>query len=261
MVKGSNQKVLHGIKQTLRQVRLCFALAVIIVTVPAIRYQAQASAGTETEPKVVHAEMPVYPALGHSLSAAGAVKITVEIAQDGQVIAAKIVSGHPVLRAATLEAAQKWLFETSDEIALRQAELVFEFTLPHEIGCQAQAVTPYHFKIPVPFRSPIQETVSYLPADSDGQRCEVHGVLLRRDKVDIVYGLLRYKPGYWRAQQRHFPNANSWVGGGCGIVEIVNPCTGETFHTKYAEVLYCPRCRRAETRWRDSPHIARKEVR
>ena len=84
--------------------------------------------------------------------------------------------------------------------------------------------------------------MSYVPQDfkAGKDRCEVHGVALERDKVKIVYGLIEFKAGYIEAKRRLFPNSNTVYFGGCVITDD---------SPKYAEVLYCRRCREAETEW------------
>jgi hypothetical protein len=69
--------------------------------------------------------------------------------------------------------------------------------------------------------------------------CEVHGEELKLDTVPIHYGLIRFKPDYSKARETQFPHANSSLLGGCVVRE----------ETK-AEVLYCTKCREAESAWR-----------
>ena len=53
---------------------------------------------------------PIYPANARSLNASGSVEVKVLVSEDGRVIDAKAVSGHPVLRGPAVEAARKWVF-------------------------------------------------------------------------------------------------------------------------------------------------------
>jgi TonB family protein len=55
--------------------------------------------------------MPVYPANARSLNAFGTVVVQVVVSEDGRVIDAKAISGHPVLRTPAVEAARKWVFQ------------------------------------------------------------------------------------------------------------------------------------------------------
>jgi protein TonB len=54
--------------------------------------------------------MPVYPAHARSLNAGGSVVVQIVVSEDGKVIEAKAVSGHPALRKPAAEAARKWVF-------------------------------------------------------------------------------------------------------------------------------------------------------
>lgn len=86
---------------------------------------AQASAPTETpQLGVVLTKLspPIYPPLARMASIVGEVKVQVDIRQDGSVASTDLVSGHPMLKQAALESAQKSQFECQ--------------------GC-SQAVTPY----------------------------------------------------------------------------------------------------------------------
>ena len=87
---------------------------------------------------------------------------------------------------------------------------------------------------------PKPDTVSWLPENfQEGKTwCKVHGVLLKKDRVEIIYGLMLYQDDYLEAQRTLFPNARTSATGGC-IVE----------DTKFAIVAYCPKCRKAEAKW------------
>lgn len=68
-------------------------------------------------------------------------------------------------------------------------------------------------------------------------RCSIHGTPLRRDTVEIAYGLIVFRPGYAEAQAADFPHAESYVLGGCVDHGASEPT---------AEVAYCFLCRAAE---------------
>jgi hypothetical protein len=70
--------------------------------------------------------------------------------------------------------------------------------------------------------------------------CNVHGTILRRQKVPLQYGLPVPDPDLWEARAKLFPNAKSFLLGGC--------CVGSSgFET---EDWVCADCRKAEARWR-----------
>jgi TonB family protein len=54
---------------------------------------------------------PVYPAMAKSARASGAVEVEITIDQEGNVIAAKAISGHPLLKDSAVQAARKAKFE------------------------------------------------------------------------------------------------------------------------------------------------------
>ncbi len=54
---------------------------------------------------------PVYPANAKKMQAAGSVEVQVTISEEGRVIGATSVNGHPLLRRAAIDAARKWVFK------------------------------------------------------------------------------------------------------------------------------------------------------
>jgi TonB family protein len=54
---------------------------------------------------------PIYPAIAKQINASGEVQVSIVIGENGQVIEAKAIKGHPVLRAAAEDAARKWVFK------------------------------------------------------------------------------------------------------------------------------------------------------
>jgi len=63
------------------------------------------SSGGVLNGKAVHLVTPPYPAIARSAHASGAVQVQVLIDENGNVISANAVSGHPLLRAAAVAAA------------------------------------------------------------------------------------------------------------------------------------------------------------
>src|SRR5258708_13041552 len=60
--------------------------------------------------KGVHLVTPTYPAIARSAHAAGQVSVEVLIDLDGNVAAAQVVDGHPLLRVAAIKAARESKF-------------------------------------------------------------------------------------------------------------------------------------------------------
>ncbi|MBO0725317.1 MAG: energy transducer TonB, partial [Blastocatellia bacterium] len=75
---------------------------------------------------------PPYPPIARAAGAQGAVRVQVLINETGDVTEATVVSGHPLLRAAALEAARQWRFQPTEASAKPvkvQGVLTFNFTL------------------------------------------------------------------------------------------------------------------------------------
>ena len=53
---------------------------------------------------------PPYPSMAKAIRAAGAVQVQVLISEEGRVISASSISGHPLLRDAAVQAAHQWVF-------------------------------------------------------------------------------------------------------------------------------------------------------
>ena len=199
-------------------------------------------------PKVIKRQAPVYPAIAHAARARGTVVVDVQIDAIGKVSLATVNRGHPLLAAASRDAALKWRFEVPNIETTRKVSLSFDFD-PNVCTGNSIVVSPYHLRIEAPKEAKPPETVSYLPQNPTEQFCPVHKTRLRRDTVDIVYGLVGFKPGYEEAEKDLFPNPNVEAFGGCVIETQIN-CDGTTVQSspKYAEVLFCSACRRAKAK-------------
>jgi len=76
---------------------------------------------------------PIYPSIAKQINAAGEVQVAIIISENGRVIEAKAIKGHPVLRAAAEDAARKWVFRPTllDGKPVKQpGTLTFIFTPP-----------------------------------------------------------------------------------------------------------------------------------
>jgi TonB family protein len=76
---------------------------------------------------------PIYPLVARQMNASGAVQVAITIGENGRVIEAKAISGHPALRSAAEEAAKKWVFRPAslDGKPMRQQDvLTFSFNPP-----------------------------------------------------------------------------------------------------------------------------------
>jgi protein TonB len=75
---------------------------------------------------------PTYPPIAKAAHASGAVQVQVTISEEGQVIEAAVISGHPLLRESALQAARQWTFRPTmlSGVPVKvQGILTFNFTL------------------------------------------------------------------------------------------------------------------------------------
>jgi TonB family protein len=84
---------------------------------------------------------PPYPPVAKAARASGPVQVQITISEAGEVIEASVISGHPLLRDAALQAARQWLFKPTELSGVPvkvQGILTFNFTLDDEELSQAQ---------------------------------------------------------------------------------------------------------------------------
>ncbi|HEX6182266.1 MAG TPA: TonB family protein [Pyrinomonadaceae bacterium] len=215
---------------------------------------APAGAQDATPPKVVASQAPAYPRVAEHVRAVGKVVVEVVLDAAGGVTSAQSKGGHPLLVKPAEEAARRWRFEPAPRgEATRTARLTFDFNLD-ELSCDGAPVhrSPYHLEVRPAFRmQEFSDTVSYVPADFKGQDCPLHRRALRRDKVEIIYGLVEFQPEDLKAERWHFPYANTESFGGCVVEVLESPCDGRSVQLspRFAELLYCDECRAAKERW------------
>jgi hypothetical protein len=70
--------------------------------------------------------------------------------------------------------------------------------------------------------------------------CELHGLELLPDSVDVVHGCIDYADWYIKARNQLFPHAAS---------EPIST-EGNKFEVDRVGVWYCIACRQAEAEWR-----------
>jgi TonB family protein len=232
----------------LRLTSLIFSATLVAI---GLTFPAHGELQGSENPKVIESKTPVYPAIAVAAHASGTVVVDLEIDANGKVSLAKVNRGHPLLAAVSRNAAMNWRFDSSpNREAKRSVSLTFDYD-PSACTGRSLMITPYHLRIePEPILTRPPDTVSYIPADSRERFCPVHKTRLLRDRVEIAYGLIGFKTGYEEAEKKLFPKANLEVLGGC-VVEMQINCDGTQVQSspKYAEVLYCPACRRAQARW------------
>ncbi len=78
---------------------------------------------------------PSYPPIARSARASGSVQVQILISETGEVIDTTVISGHPLLRDAALQAARQWVFKPTElsGVAVKvQGILTFNFSLNEE---------------------------------------------------------------------------------------------------------------------------------
>lgn len=209
-------------------------------------------------PDVLKVKAPEYPAIAHAAHASGSVIVEVEVDSAGNVNSARATSGHPLLRGVAVSAAREWKFAAG--ASNTHFNLQFDFVDPDLVSVSTDPsrcrdgfvkIDPYHLKI-LGYRKVAAASVAdQVPKELLDTACPIHHQLLRRDRVPIEYGLVGFQPGYFEAEKSLFPNANTVSLGGCVIETTLDACSGREIQLspEYADVLYCPACRRAAERW------------
>jgi len=84
------------------------------------------------QPQLIHEVKPRYPQLAVQAHVQGTVKIEAVISRDGLIRDARVVSGHPLLVAAALDAVRQWRYRPTilnDEAVEVALALEVNFTL------------------------------------------------------------------------------------------------------------------------------------
>ena len=69
--------------------------------------------------------MPLYPVIARRMRVGGIVRVNCTVDPSGKVIAAKAISGHPLLTSAAEQAVMQWRFEPGSSQSEESVEVVF----------------------------------------------------------------------------------------------------------------------------------------
>ena len=69
--------------------------------------------GNVQSAKLISQPRPQYPAMAKQARISGVVRLAAVIGKEGNVIDLKVISGHPLLVPAALEAVQQWVYQTT----------------------------------------------------------------------------------------------------------------------------------------------------
>jgi len=109
---------MNSIKRSIHMVITIAAGICLVMTPPAIFASQNKSDGSAVIPKseadlrasATHSPEPIYPPLAKAAHVVGSVVVQVTIDESGKVIAAKAISGHPLLKDSAVSAALQWQF-------------------------------------------------------------------------------------------------------------------------------------------------------
>jgi TonB family protein len=106
--------------------------AAVVTSTPAPPSMNQTVSGSVLQGKAITRVQPTYPPIARAARASGTVQVQVIISEEGKVINAVAINGHPLLRSASVEAARQWTFQPtklSGAPVRVQGVLTFNFTL------------------------------------------------------------------------------------------------------------------------------------
>lgn len=99
-------------KQTLR-ISKAFQVVGVLAVSALFLGQLKADAGhryAEEDVHILQKVAPTYPAIAHQIHLSGTVILDMDVAEDGSVDGASVVSGNPILSNGAVTAAKRWKF-------------------------------------------------------------------------------------------------------------------------------------------------------
>lgn len=166
--------------------RNLFILTLVVFAFGSVNISAQAeNEATVVLNKVINElaismPKPAYPAAAIAVRAAGAVNVEVLVDEAGNVISASAVSGHPLLRQASVEAARGAKFKPSfvnGKAVKLKGVIVYNFTLPKDVDSGGSSN--------VPIRGVVRNEI-----EDSGEIGKRAGTILNGSAVNLV------KPAY-----------------------------------------------------------------
>jgi TonB family protein len=133
--------------------------------------------------KAVSLPKPAYPATAKAVSASGAVSVRVTIDEEGNVVSAEAVSGHPLLRAVAVDAAKRAKFKPTmlSGMAVKVSGIIIYNFLPRfswrQIGYEL-SMAEQSDKLPRAF--PINSIGAGIPGDWIGEQLQVTKLKLKQ---------------------------------------------------------------------------------
>ena len=113
---------------------------------PALIYKTESSG--KPFPGITVSAKPVYPPAARAVRAGGEVIVALKIDKNGKVTSAIAESGNPLLRKASIKAAEEIIFKSSDLEQEREAKITYVFVpYPESMEGPARYSTPYMIEI------------------------------------------------------------------------------------------------------------------
>jgi TonB family protein len=100
------------------------------------------------ESKILHKVPPSYPPDAADRHIQGVVKINVLIGTDGHVENIRLVSGHPLLAPAALQAVRHWVFEPT-QVQGNAVKVITQITIPFDLDAHGNPVTAARNPAPI----------------------------------------------------------------------------------------------------------------
>lgn len=93
------------------------------------------------ESKILRRVMPQYPQDAADAHIHGLVKISVMIGKDGHTKRVKLISGHPLLAPAALQAVRQWTYEPT-EVNGYPVHVITEIDIPFDLDAHGLPIAP-----------------------------------------------------------------------------------------------------------------------
>lgn len=123
-----------------------FFFTLLVLSFSSVNIYAQGKEEPQSTPKTISGGVlngkaislpkPAYPAAAKAVRASGAVNVQITIDEEGNVISASAISGHPLLRSASVAAARQAKFSPTTlqgQAVKVTGVIVYNFTLPKEV--------------------------------------------------------------------------------------------------------------------------------
>jgi TonB family protein len=202
------------------------AVSSMALPVPPVAGRQMKVSGSVLQGSAIRKVPPAYPPIARAARAQGAVQVNVTVDENGNVIDANVVSGHPLLRDAAIEAARQWQFKPTllaGEAVKVQGLLTFNFTLqgkdeePQPVELKAMPMIDLGSRVKVESRveqlgmqtmegiaAEVTRYVDTIPAGAIGNEREINIVRERwySPELQMVILMKHVDPRYGESTQR-----------------------------------------------------------